>query len=121
MTTANTQAIADRRQDKRLAGRAGLGFVQAVVIDAAQEPIAVLRQVELVNVSAGGLSFTTITPVPPGSRVMVSLADASTKLADARVTLEALSQDPAVGQPDSRVTHCRLIQGRMPARLIHGW
>jgi hypothetical protein len=107
----------DRRNDVRLAG---CGEVDAVVVDRFSQPVRELEGARVVNVSAGGMALRTHAPLAAGSHVVVTLGDARpTRPGDRRVKLEAIGQH--VTPLDGCVIHCRLIEGCMPARLIHRW
>ncbi|MCC7144916.1 MAG: PilZ domain-containing protein [Phycisphaeraceae bacterium] len=109
--------LEERRQDVRLAGN---GPVQAVVVDCYSQPLRVLQDAQTVNVSAGGLALLTSTPASPGERVVVTLEGARLSQPGAqRVVLEALAvRRLLAGQT---MVNCRLVEGRMPAKLIYGW
>jgi hypothetical protein len=109
--------VEDRRQDVRLAGA---GAVDAVVVDRFDQPIRVLEGAQVENVSAGGMALRTYAPLTPGSHVVVTVGDARPgRPGDRRVKLEALGRQTLSNA--GYVVRCRLIQGRMPARLIHRW
>lgn len=112
-----SEGAQDRRHDLRLAGA---GSVDAVVVDRHGQPVRVLEEARVVNVSAGGLALRTHAPVSPGSRVVVTVDGARpTHAGDRRIRLEAL--DPCVETGDHYLVRCRLVEGRMPARLIYRW
>ncbi len=112
-----TTACDDRRRDIRLAG---YGPVDAVVVDRFNQPIRVLEGAYVVNVSAGGMALRTHAPLAAGSHVVVTLGDARpAQDGTGRVKLEAIGHHAAAHA--GCVIHCRLTEGRMPARLICRW
>ena len=115
--TTNSNHESDRRESPRLAAE---GKLHAAVLDDNNQPLIVLRDVEVLNVSAGGLALLTSTCVVPA--VVVSAVVGDRALADEqhrRVTLEVLE---CVPQPDQRYcVRCRLLEGRMPAELLYDW
>lgn len=114
------QGAHNRRQDVRLAGA---GAVDAVVVDRYRQPIRVLEGARVVNVSAGGMALRTHAPVAAGSRIVVTVDGARPTRADERcVRLEAIASHEYEQQVEqSCLVHCRLVEGRMPARLIYRW
>jgi hypothetical protein len=117
-TTPATQKPHERRRDLRLASAAK---VNAVVIDGYKNPIDVLRQSELVNVSAGGLALATITPAQPGARVSIQVDDPNPVDPDRERTIFLETLDCATWLDGRKVIRCRLVEGRMPAKFIYNW
>ena len=107
----------DQRKTPRLAAD---GPVRATVVDDHDQPLIVLRNVEVVNVSAGGLAFTTPTAVTPSSVVNAFIGDETDQqFYPQRIRLEVL--DCAPHDHRRYRVRCRLIEGSMPARLIADW
>ncbi len=107
----------DQRRAPRFAAE---GPVRATVMDDHDQPLIVLRDIEVVNVSAGGLAFTTPTAVTPSAVVSAFIGDdADSHQSPQRIRLEVLDCAP-LGHRRFRV-RCRLIEGSMPARLIADW
>ena len=108
---------ANRRSDVRLASNK---TVSVTIVDRYEQPIAVLPSAEIANVSAGGMMLVSDTPAPCGARMKVTL-DQSKEMgeSDQRFYLEALRCSP--GRDSHHQINCKLVQGNIPAKLIHGW
>lgn len=118
MIQAQAQAIVERRADVRLASDK---TIEAVVLDQHSQPIVVLRHVEVINVSAGGLLILSPTPVAMGVRLAVKLGDRSTRPALCQeLSLIVLECTPSKDDRQYRI-RCQLVQGSMPAELIYNW
>lgn len=102
----------DRREDIRLAS---YETVDAAVMDRHDQPVGVLRDAVVVNVSAGGLMLVSDASAEAGTRLEMRLDGAR----GTRIGLEAISSSP-VGEKGHRIC-CKLVDGNMPARLIYNW
>lgn len=107
----------DRRQDYRLASGAA---VEAVVVDQADRPITLLREPQVLNISAGGLAMITDTEVPMGADIRIIVKQPRTITPDnasfvARVLHTRRSAD------GTQQLNCQLTRGRVPASLIYKW
>ena len=110
-------AITERRSCVRLAGG---GKIDAVLTDQFDQPIDVLRDAEVVNVSAGGLALISQSPAPVGARMKVILVDGdSSQRPKARCRVAAL--DCHELDDHRHKIRCQLVEGRIPAELIYGW
>ncbi len=117
MIDPKNPSFQDRRADVRLASDRK---IDAVVVDQHEQPIAVLRGAQVVNVSAGGVMMESDRPADQGARIVVNL-DSVGALGQRgrRFQLEALECVPARGQKHQ--IRCKLIDGAIPARLIYNW
>ncbi len=112
-----SQENQERRKDVRVVGG---GRVEAMVIDDSGQPVQMLERPRLISVSAGGLALSTRSIATQGSRVVLwPLRKALPGVTPPKVELEALECSRR-GEAEHRV-RLRLVQGRMPAQLIHGW
>lgn len=102
----------DRRAYARVAGR---GQVKAAVVDDAGQTCAVLSHAQVVNVSSGGLAFTSQVPAEVGARVNVRVGEDGVKPFSVRI----------VGADRRGDGHCelraQLIDGSIPACLMYDW
>ncbi len=115
--TTTTYRCTERRTDVRLASDKA---VDVAIVDQYDQPVAVLGDAKAINVSAGGMMLLSQTPAHAGARLRVGLptADQGRGMAQA-FNLEALACHP---QHDHQHTiHCKLVTGRIPARLIYNW
>jgi hypothetical protein len=107
----------ERRADVRLASGKK---VEAAVVDQYEQPIALLRNAEVVNVSAGGMLLVSDTPAEPGTRMIINTQSTSnTAPSKQRLSLESLECAPPNDQ-QHRI-RCKLVQGHIPAKLIYNW
>ncbi len=107
----------DRRADVRLAS---YKKIEAAVVDDHGQPIVVLRDAEVINVSAGGLLLVSDTPAEPGTRMTVkSGAGRSSDDGGAEIDLVSLECKP--WREDQHRIRCKLADGHMPAQFIYGW
>lgn len=107
----------NRRSDVRLASNK---TICVTIVDRYEQPIAVLPRAEVANVSAGGVMLVSDTPAPCGARMKVTL-DQSKEMTGAghRFYLEAIKCSS--GRDNHHQINCKLVQGNIPAKLIHGW
>ena len=110
MKPATEVSTKERRAAVRLAAT---GRVNAVVLDESNQVQQVLEDVRAINVSAGGLALKTRSTAPQGARVRVTVDNSPS------FVVEALEQLPL--RDGSSKIRCRLLEGRVPARLMHGW
>ena len=106
----------ERRADVRLASGKK---VDAAVVDQHEQPIALLRNAEVVNVSAGGMMIVSDTPAAPGSRMVINTQSNASLNRKQRLSLESLECAPQNDQ-QHRI-RCKLVQGHIPAKLIYNW
>lgn len=107
----------ERRTEIRLAGG---GPMQAVVLDDHRQPVKLIQEAQVINVSAGGLAMMTSTPVSRGALIQAA-ADSTTDGRGGKTSmiLQVLECLPvAIGRQKLRA---KLVEGRMPARLIYHW
>lgn len=117
MRAKSKQKKINQRRNPRLAAE---GQVRATVVDDHDQPIIVLRDVEVVNVSAGGMAFITHTAVTPSAVVNAFVGDDTDRqFYPQRIRLEVL--DCAPHDHRRYRVRCRLLEGSMPARLIADW
>ena len=107
----------DRRADVRLASEAA---VEAVVIDERGQPRIVLEEPVVLNVSANGLAIATRSRVDVGERLRLR-CDALTACAASEVVFEAEALEAVSWREGRQKVRCRLVDGEVPAQLIHGW
>jgi len=102
---------------------AGGSHVDAVVIDQLHQPIAVLRDLKVINISAGGMAVTTTTPVELGSRIQISPAkpSANTLAAGMFPDFEVQVLDCTQEADHTHKIRCRLASGSVPATLLYRW
>ncbi len=105
----------DRRDAVRLAGGSA---VDATVLDEHGQPVRILEDARVLDLGAGGIALTTTTPTEAGRRVQVTVDSAS---GDGKMQLEFESLECLDYAGGRHKLRCRLIEGQMPARLIHGW
>jgi hypothetical protein len=115
MATANARSD-DRRVGLRLAGG---GEIDVVVEDPQHRPIEVLRDVRVVNVSAGGAALITSSSVKPGSVLAVRIISAHGEGEDRVFKLRTL--DCAMLDQKQQLIRCKLVAGKIPAALIYNW
>ena len=107
----------DRRADVRLAS---YKKIDAVRVDRHEQPVSVLRQAEVVNVSAGGVMLIGDQPVHQGARIVVNLNEAGSFRRGGRwFSLESLDCEPRGDQKYQ--IRCKVVQGAVPAELIYRW
>ena len=117
MSSVQAEGFEERRNDVRLAGR---GPVEVVRVDDAEQPVEVLRDAAVLNVSAGGVALVSKTPVGVGSRLRLhATPSAVAQLPSPKVQFEALECSDYGGAMHK--IRCRLTEGRVPAGLIYGW
>jgi len=117
MPTLNHLNPQERRHDVRLAAA---GSIQAAVLDKHHQPIQVLHDAQVLNVSANELAITTTTPAKPGSRLTIRLADLHNQDVPPKAfELETLHCSPWHG--GRHKIRCQLIKGHIPAKLIYNW
>ncbi len=102
----------DRRGSPRVAGE---GLINAAVIDGFGQTRSVLRHAQVVNVSGGGLAFTSEVSAEVG--VTVSIRTPQVRAEPFRVQI--------VGSSQRGDGHCelraRLVEGAIPACLMYDW
>ncbi len=102
----------DRRESPRVAGH---GRLKAAVVDANGQTRSVLRHAQVVNVSGGGLAFTSDVPAEVGATVSIRTPEARA--------------DPfsvcIIGASKRGDGHCemraKLVKGAIPASLMYDW
>lgn len=102
----------DRRSAPRVAGQ---GSLRAAVIDAHGQASSILKEAQVVNVSGGGLAFTTTGAAPVGSKVNLRIGDGRAKPFDVRIVGVKRRGD---GRSELRA---QLVQGSIPACLMYDW
>ncbi len=117
MSDHNLKLAEDRRRDMRLAG-AGVGRLDAVVVNKFSQPIEILREPEVVDVSAGGLALAVSNATKVGHAVRLGVMDAKHGVTDS-ITVETVDCRPWLD--GKHLLRCKLVQGKMPASLIYGW
>ena len=111
------QIETDRRTSVRLASHQR---VEAAVLDHHNQPISVLRDAEVVNVSAGGLMFLSDTPTQPGTKIVINLAGKyGSTVGEHRFSLTTLECTPS--NEGRHKIRCELAEGAVPARFIYNW
>lgn len=118
MSPQSKPNIQERRSDVRLASGKK---IEAAVVDQFEQPIALLRNAEVVNVSAGGMLLVADTPAEPGTRMVINTQSTSTATPTRKqqLSLEALACAPQKNQQHH--IHCRLVKGHIPAKFIYNW
>lgn len=107
----------NRRRDVRLAGGP---TVDAVIVDDHQYPVEVLRQSQVLNVSAGGLALISKRPANPGTQVNIVYGDTHSSLSSPeQLRLEVL--DCSSWLDNQYRVRCKRVAGLIPAELIYGW
>jgi len=108
----------ERRADVRLASGKK---VDAVVVDRHGQPITLLREAEVLNISGGGLSLVSTDPVDAGDHVNINLPETSKlqRRVIGAIKLGVLSCLPCDG--NKHKIRCKLIDGGIPTNLIYGW
>lgn len=107
----------DRRREPRMAAE---GRLHATVVDAQRRPVVVLHDVWVVNVSAGGVALSSSVDVRPSTVISAIVGDRfAPDVSSRRLLLEVLD---CTLQPDGRYrVRCRVLEGRVPARLLYNW
>lgn len=115
--TQTTQPDQERRRDVRLAGGPK---VDAILVDDNQYPVGVLRDAQVLNISAGGMAMISPIPTDRGVRIQVVWGQGRGPLTQReQVGVEVL--DCSAWGGEQYKIRCRLVTGRMPAELIYGW
>jgi hypothetical protein len=102
----------DRRISPRVAGQ---GRLQAAVVDEYGQTRSVLGRAQVVNVSGGGLAFTSEMFADVGATVNIKMPDARATPFSVRI----------VGASRRGDGHCelraQLLEGAIPACLMYDW
>ncbi len=102
----------DRRVSVRVAGQ---GRLKAAVVDEHGQTRSLLRHAQVVNVSGGGLAFTSDVPAEVGATVSIRTTEARVNPFRVRI----------VGASRRGDGHCELraelVQGAIPACLMYDW
>ncbi len=115
--TAYKPASKNRRADVRLASNMK---INAAVMDQYDQPVRVLSDAQIVNVSAGGLMMNCDTPSAPGERMVVNMNNGNTSAArSGGFGVETLDCSPSSER--KHWIRCRLVEGHIPASLIYNW
>ena len=102
----------DRRTSPRVAGDGGLS---AAVIDEHGQARKLLKHAQAVNVSGGGIAFTSADGCEVGDTVSLYAPDATAGAFRVRIVGANRRGD---GRSELRG---RLVQGAVPACLMYGW
>lgn len=102
----------DRRGTPRVAGD---GVLRAAVIDEHGQSRKLLKQAQVVNVSGGGIAFTSADACEVGDTVSLRTPDNTTNVFRVRVVGANRRGD---GRSELRG---RLVEGAVPACLMYGW
>lgn len=102
----------DRRATPRVAGR---GALMAAVVDAHGQARKLLEQAQVVNVSGGGIAFTTADACDVGETVDVRTPNEPATSFSVRIVGANRRGD---GRSELRG---ELINGAVPACLMYGW
>ena len=106
----------ERRKYERKPGR---GAVVATALDDLAHEGRPLRDLDVLNVSPGGVALLTSDSVAPGTRIRLStVTDAQFKSPVTGCTVEVL--DRSDWQDTRNLLRCRLVQGHLAAALIYG-
>jgi len=106
----------DRRRDYRLASGAS---VEAVVVDAADRPVALLHDAQVLDVCAGGVAVMTDSDIDAGVELRIAVKPRLTLDREVRFKARVLHADR--GRDGAHRLGCRLSAGRVPAALIYNW
>jgi len=106
----------ERRQHIRLAAT---GPVEVMEVDEHDRALRALEDVNVVNVSAGGLAFKTATTVEPGARLAVHATPLEGAGEPGAVIVEVI--EAGAGAGGGHMVRCRLVEGKMPAALLEQW
>jgi PilZ domain len=102
----------DRRVLPRVAGK---GSLSAAIIDGHGQPRTVLRHAQVVNVSGGGLAFTSENAAAIGETVNIRIDESFVKTFSVRIVGAKQRGD---GRSELRA---QLITGSIPACLAYDW
>ena len=102
----------ERRSTPRVAGQ---GELKAAIIDEHGQPRKILSQAQVVNVSGGGIAFTTADGCDIGSMVDVHVQDDQTHPFSIKIVGANRRGD---GRSELRG---QLVNGAVPASLMYGW
>ena len=102
----------DRRAVPRVAGK---GSLSAAIIDGHGQPRSVLRHAEVVNVSGGGIAFTSENNATVGETVHIHIGESWTKPFSVRIVGTKQRGD---GRNELRA---QLVTGAIPACLVYDW
>ena len=103
-------------QERRNAPRvAGQGELKAVIVDAHGQPRRLLAQAQVVNVSGGGIAFTSEDTCDVGEKVDVHTGDNQSPPFSIKIVGANRRGD---GRSELRG---QLIHGAVPACLMYGW
>ncbi len=102
----------DRRTSPRIAGQ---GSLSAAVMDQYGQPRSILKQAQAVNISGGGLAFTSANTADVGETVNIRTEDPQGKPFRVRIVGANRRGD---GRSELRA---ELIEGSIPASLMYGW
>jgi len=102
----------DRRVVPRVAGK---GSLAAAVIDEHGQPHSVLRHAQVVNVSGGGIAFTSENTAAIGETVNIDIGESLVKPFSVRIVGAKQRGD---GRSELRA---QLVTGAIPACLVYDW
>jgi PilZ domain len=102
----------ERRTSPRIAGR---GDLEAAVVDAHGQARKLLEQAQVVNVSGGGIAFTSADACEIGDTVDIRIPREQAKPFCVRIVGTNRRGD---GRSELRG---ELINGAVPASLMYGW
>lgn len=106
----------ERRKHERKPGR---GAVVATAMDDMAHDGRPLQDLEVLNVSPGGIALLTSDTVAPGTRIHLStVTDARFKSPVTACTVEVL--DRTDWQDNRNLLRCRLVAGHLAAAMIYG-
>ncbi len=103
---------ADRRVSVRVAGQ---GQLKAAVVDEHGQIRSILRHAQVVNVSGGGLAFTSEVPAEVGETVSIRTPEARVNPFRVRIVGASRRGD---GRCELRA---ELVEGAIPASLMYDW
>jgi len=116
-TSTDTPVQAERREHPRIASGQP---AQAAALSENGYAAKILHELEVENVSAGGMALISTTAVEPGHEVILEAGDH--KLAadsSSRVILEVL--DCTAWRDGKYILRLRVREGEVPAQLMFNW
>ena len=114
---ATMPATRERRSDVRLLRGTR---VEAALVDRYDQPVAMLRDAQVIDVSAEGLAVMSATRARPGSVLHIATAGDGAWLPGQSHCKARVINCLASGA-GAYTLHCALSEGLMPASLIYNW
>ncbi len=116
MADANWKGHDERRNAVRVAGQ---GTLEAVIVDQHGQPVQVLQETQIRNVSSGGIAFTTTSRVDISHQIRIRYIEEESRKTDSVFQIEVVEYDELPN--NCYMVHGRLVEGSIPARMVYSW